>query len=74
MRALRLEGAAAPGLDRVPGVLRVAQRDGWTEYTVDAAEKRLPELLRALQTDGVTVRDVEVREPDLEQVFVELAR
>ena len=72
--ALRLEGGTAPGPDRVPGVLRVAQRDGWTEYTVDAAEKRLPELLRALQADGVTVRDVEVREPDLEQVFVELAR
>jgi ABC-2 type transport system ATP-binding protein len=72
--ALRLEGGVAPGLDRVPGVLRVAQRDGWTEYTVDAAEKRLPELLRALQTEGLTVRDVEVREPDLEQVFVELAR
>ena len=28
--ALRLEGGAAPGLDRVPGVLRVAQRDEWT--------------------------------------------
>jgi ABC-2 type transport system ATP-binding protein len=72
--ALRLEGGVTPSLDRVPGVLRVAQRDEWTEYTVDAAEKRLPELLRVLQSEGVTVRDVEVREPDLEQVFVELAR
>jgi len=42
--------------------------------TVDEAEKRLPELLRALHVDGVVVRNVQVREPELEEVFVELAR
>ena len=42
---------------------------------MDAAEKRLPELLRcAATTDGVVVRDCQVREPELEEVFVELAR
>jgi len=44
------------------------------ECTVDEAEKRLPELLRMLHTEGVVVRNVAVREPDLEDVFVELAR
>lgn len=72
--ALRLDRGVTVRLGDVPGVLRVAEREGWTECTVDAAEKRLPELLRILQETGVAVRDVEVREPDLEQVFVELAR
>jgi hypothetical protein len=41
---------------------------------VDAAEKRLPELLRALHADGVVVKNVRVSEPELEEVFVELAK
>ena len=57
-----------------PGVLRVREVDGWVECTVDEAEKRLPELLRALHAEGVVVRNVQVREPELEEVFVELAR
>jgi ABC-2 type transport system ATP-binding protein len=72
--ALRLDPGVTVRLDAVPGVVRVVERDGWTECTVDAAEKRLPELLRVLQGEGAVVRDVEVREPDLEEVFVELAR
>jgi hypothetical protein len=41
---------------------------------VDDAEKRLPDLLGRLQAEGLTVRNVRVREPELEEVFVELAR
>jgi hypothetical protein len=41
---------------------------------VDDVEKRLPVLLRQLIHDGVVVRNIQVREPDLEEVFVELAR
>jgi len=41
---------------------------------VDVADKRLPELLRWLHEQGVVVRQCEVREPDLEEVFVELNR
>jgi len=66
-----------PGTERLadaPGVLRCAQVDGWVECTVDEAEKRLPELLRLLHDGGVAVRNVQVREPELEEVFVELAR
>jgi ABC-2 type transport system ATP-binding protein len=70
----RLDGAA-PGLAEAPGVLRYAEDDGGrVECTVDDAEKRLPELLRALFAEGVVVRDVRVSEPELEEVFVELAR
>ena len=62
------------GLAEAPGVLRCAAVDGWVECTVDVAEKRLPDLLRALHAKGVVVRNVQVREPELEEVFVELAR
>ena len=72
--AFKLDPQAVPWLAEAPGVLRCAQADGWVECTVDAAEKRLPELLRALHAEGVVVRNVEVREPELEEVFVELAR
>ena len=72
--ALRLEPAPPAWLGEAPGVLRCATADGWTKCTVDDAEKRLPDLLRQLFADGVTVRNVRVREPELEEVFVELAR
>jgi ABC-2 type transport system ATP-binding protein len=63
-----------PWLAEAPGVLRYADSDARVECTVDDAEKRLPELLRALFAEGVVVRDVRVSEPELEEVFVELAR
>ncbi|HZF03443.1 MAG TPA: ABC transporter ATP-binding protein [Patescibacteria group bacterium] len=72
--ALRLEPAAPAWLAEAAGVLRCTTDDGWTKCTVDDAEKRLPDLLRQLFAEGVTVRNVRVREPELEEVFVELAR
>ena len=72
--ALRLEPPRPEWLADVPGVLRVSEADGWLELTVDHADKRVPELLRALWTEGVEIRNIQVREPELEDVFVELAR
>ncbi len=72
--ALRLDPLRVRWLADAPGILRCVEADGWVECTVDEAEKRLPELLRALHADGVVVRNVQVREPELEEVFVELAR
>jgi ABC-2 type transport system ATP-binding protein len=73
--ALRLDPVSAGALvAEADGVLRTAETNGWLECTVDAAEKRLPELLGLLHAEGAVVRDVQVREPDLEEVFVELAR
>ena len=71
--ALRLEPRPA-WLADVSGVLRCAEVDGWIECTVDDADKRVPELLRAFAAEGVEVRNLQVREPELEEVFVELAR
>jgi ABC-2 type transport system ATP-binding protein len=72
--ALRLDPPEAPWLADMAGVLRCATALGRIECTVDDAEKRLPEILGALHAEGVVVRDVQVREPELEEVFVELAR
>jgi ABC-2 type transport system ATP-binding protein len=72
--ALKLDPPVVPWLAEAPGVLRCAAAGGRVECTVDDAEKRLPEILRALHADGVVVRNVQVHGPELEEVFVELAR
>ncbi len=72
--ALRLDPPAWDRLADLPGVLRYASHDGRIECTVDSAEKRLPEILRLLHEHGFLVRDLDVHEPDLEEVFVELAK
>jgi ABC-2 type transport system ATP-binding protein len=72
--SLRLDPAEPMGLAELSGVLGMRRRGDRLEVTVDAAEKRLPELLRWLYGQGVEIRDCRVREADLEEVFVELAR
>jgi ABC-2 type transport system ATP-binding protein len=73
--ALKLDPPTVPWLADADGVLRVtADADGWLECVVDDVEKRLPVLLRQLVGDGVVNRNLQVREPELEEVFVELAR
>ena len=72
--ALRLDPASGEGLTELPGVLRCVFQDGRVELTVDSADKRLPEILHWLHEQGIVVRDVDVHEPDLEEVFVELAK
>jgi ABC-2 type transport system ATP-binding protein len=72
--ALRLDPPWPTGLPEQPGVLEVRRRGEQLECAVDEAEKRLPDLLRWLHEQGVLVRDCQVHEPELEDVFVELAR
>jgi ABC-2 type transport system ATP-binding protein len=71
---LRLDPAVPGELGELPGVLQLEVRGERVECTVDAAEKRLPEILRWLHERAVLVRDCQVKEPELEEVFVELAR
>src|SRR6266436_2543034 len=72
--ALRLDPAAPAGLADLAGVLQVQTRGDRIECTVDSAEKRLSEILRWLVEQHVVIRDCQVHEPELEEVFVELAR
>jgi ABC-2 type transport system ATP-binding protein len=71
---LRLDPVVPEQLGELPGVLGLQVRGERVECTVDAAEKRLPEILRWLHERTVLVRDCQVKEPELEEVFVELAR
>jgi ABC-type multidrug transport system ATPase subunit len=72
--SLRLEPAAPAGLADLPGMMQVQARGDRVECTVDSSEKRLPEILRWIADQGLLVRDCQVHEPELEEVFVELAR
>jgi len=69
-----MEPAASSGLAELPGVLQAHVKPDGVELTVDSSEKRLAEILRWLHDQGVAVRDCQVHEPELEEVFVELAR
>ncbi len=72
--SLRLDPAVPQGLAGLPGILQTHARGEHVDCTVDAVDKRLPEILRWLHEQGVLVRDCQVHEPELEEVFVELAR
>ena len=72
--ALRLDPPLPERLSELPGILQLHVRGERVECTVDAADKRLPEILRWLVEQGVLVRECNVKEHDLEEVFVELAR
>ena len=72
--SLRLEPTAPAGLADLPGMMQMQARGDRVECTVDSSEKRLPEILRWVADHGVLVRDCQVHEPELEEVFVELAR
>jgi ABC-2 type transport system ATP-binding protein len=72
--ALRLDPPAPAALAGLPGILRYTESDGWVECTVDTADKRLPEMLRLLHEEGAVIRALQMREPELEEVFVELAK
>lgn len=72
--ALALDPREPEGLGALPGVVELRRRGERSELVVDLVEKRLPEILRWLHEQNVLVRDCEIREPDLEEVFVELSR
>ena len=72
--ALRLDPPLPERMGELPGILQLHVRGERLECTVDAADKRLPEILRWLVEQGVLVRECQVKEHDLEEVFVELAR
>ena len=72
--ALRLDPPLPERMGELPGILQLHVRGERVECTVDAADKRLPEILRWLVEQGVLVRECQVQEPQLEEVFVELAR
>ena len=72
--SLRVEPVVPEGIADLPGVLSALPRGDRVDCTVDSVEKRLPDILKWLCDRGALIRDCQMREPDLEEVFVELAR
>ena len=66
----RPAGALPPELER-----RVRRRDGCRiEFSWHRRSDSLMDMVDALRRAGVEVQDVQLREPDLEDVFIELTR
>ena len=76
---IRIQYAGPPfnpdRLSRLEGILEVEIEDNRITVSVDDRGKRLDPLIRAL-TSGqhMVVKDIEILEPDLEDVFLELAK
>ena len=60
--------------DRMTGLYRVQLQDATCLVVVDDQRRRLPQVLDALIRNKITIDDVSVRESDLEDVFIQLAR
>jgi ABC-2 type transport system ATP-binding protein len=74
---IRVRGEGGWPLERLgalPGLLGLRAAGETLEARVDEGARRLHELLRVLQRDGTVIRDVRIEAPDLEEVFVELAK
>ena len=67
-----------PGSDRlasIEGVLKVEMREDHITFSVDDPGKRLDPLIRALTSEPrIVIKDIHIREVDLEDVFLELAK
>jgi ABC-2 type transport system ATP-binding protein len=74
---IRYEGSFT-GSDRlasIEGVLTVEVGESHITVSVDDPGKRLDPLIRALTLEPrIVIKDVHIREPDLEDVFLELAK
>ncbi len=73
-RFLRLklgEGAALPEGLRA---LVASEKDGVVELKLEVAKHPINSVFAALRTAGVVIEDVHTREPDLEDIFIELTR
>lgn len=66
----------SPGhLSSLEGILQIEGRDNEITVWVDDCRKRLTSLLRTLMSEeDLIVKDVKILEPDLEDVFLELAK
>ena len=64
--------ADIPALQGQPGVLGLKAETGEVEIAVDRGEESLDGIIRLFS--GAKITDIAIKEPDLEDVFIELAR
>ena len=71
-RFLRLKLGAGPGLPESLRALVSGEPNGSVELRLETAKHPIASVLETLRTSGVVIEDVHTREPDLEDIFVEL--
>lgn len=59
-------------LENLPGVLGLKSRAGRVEIVIDRREDSVDRIIKLFQ--GASILDINIKEPDLEDVFIELAR
>jgi hypothetical protein len=59
-------------LQAQPGVLGLKAENGRMEIAVDRGEESLDGIIKLFS--GAKITDIDIKEPDLEDVFIELAR
>jgi len=67
-----LGGLDTAELKRVPGVLSVSAFPGKVEIVIDRNAENLDRIVKLFA--GAKILDISIKEPDLEDVFIELAR
>jgi ABC-2 type transport system ATP-binding protein len=59
-------------LKHTPGVMKVKAEPGRAEIVIDRTEENVDSIIKLFA--GATIHNIEIKEPDLEDVFLELAR
>jgi len=59
-------------LENLPGVLGLKSKTGRVEIVIDRSEDSVDRIVKLFQ--GAKIMDINIKEPDLEDVFIELAR
>ena len=59
-------------LENLPGVLGLKSKTGRVEIVIDRREDSVDRIVKLFQ--GAKIMDINIKEPDLEDVFIELAR
>ncbi|HWQ18310.1 MAG TPA: ABC transporter ATP-binding protein [Methanotrichaceae archaeon] len=59
-------------LESIPGVLSVSTSPGSAEIVIDRTEENVGRIIKLFS--GANIQDIKIKVPDLEDVFIELAR
>ena len=73
-RFLRIKLAAGAVLPEALRALVSSDKDGYVELKLETARHPIGAVFEALRREGAGVEDVQTREPDLEDIFVELTQ
>ena len=59
-------------MEHIPGVMKVKAEPGKVEIVIDRMEENVDRIIKLFA--GARILNIDIKEPDLEDVFLELAR